>query len=151
LSTYAHPPVFLWKILIFRRIFISVGDIAMSDLERNSQSAVALVDAPAERRQVKKAPPVTKREPNYHVVIWNDNEHTPEYVIEMLIRVFSHSAAKAYDITWQIDRLGKGIAGTCHRELAELRREQITTYGADYSIADAQRVSMRATLEPVAE
>ena len=123
----------------------------MNDSELDSQAVIAVETAPAERRQVQKAPPVTKRDPNYHVVIWNDDEHTPEYVIEMLMRVFSHSAAKAYDVTWQIDRLGKGVACTCHRELAELRREQIETYGADYSIADAQRVSMGATLEPVAE
>jgi len=122
----------------------------MNDVEMASAAAAtAVVDAPRKRAQVKKAPPVTKREPNFNVVIWNDNEHTPEYVIEMLMRIFGHSGAKAYDITWQIDRMGKGIACTCHRELAELRREQIRSYGADYSIADAQRVSMRATLEPV--
>jgi ATP-dependent Clp protease adaptor protein ClpS len=123
----------------------------MNDLEAASESEIAVLPARRERRQIQKAPPVTKREPNYHVVIWNDNEHTPEYVMEMLMRLFGHSSAKAYDITWQIDRLGKGIACTCHRELAELRREQIATYGADFSVADAQRVSMRATLEPAPE
>jgi len=123
----------------------------MNDVELESQSVLAVVPAPAERGEVRKASPEMKREPNYHVVIWNDNEHTAQYVIEMLMRIFSHSAAKAYDVTWQIDNMGKGVAATCHRELAELRREQIATYGADYSIADAQRVSMRATLEPAAE
>ncbi len=123
----------------------------MRDLDLASQSVIAVLPPPTERRRPQKAPPAAKREPNFHVVIWNDNEHSPEYVIEMLMRLFNHSAAKSYDITWQIDRLGKGVACTCHRELAELKREQIATYGADFSIPDAQRVSMRATLEPAPE
>ena len=123
----------------------------MRDLDLASQSVIAVLPPPAERRQPQKAPPATKHEPNFHVVIWNDNEHSPEYVMEMLTRLFNHSAAKSYDITWQIDRLGKAIACTCHRELAELKREQIESYGADFSIAHAQRTSMRATLEPAPE
>ncbi len=123
----------------------------MSDLDLASQSVIAVLPPPTERPQPQKSPPATKREPNYHVVSWNDNEHSPEYVIEMLTRLFNHSAAKAYDITWQIDRLGKGVAWTCHRELAELKREQIENYGADFSIPDAKRISMHATIEPAPE
>jgi ATP-dependent Clp protease adaptor protein ClpS len=123
----------------------------MSNFELTSESVLTVLPHPKEARQAKKSPPVAKREPNYHVIIWNDNEHTVSYVIEMLMRLFGHSAAKAYDITWQIDRLGKGIAWTCHRELAELKREQIENYGADFSLSDAQRISMRATLEPAPE
>jgi ATP-dependent Clp protease adaptor protein ClpS len=123
----------------------------MSDLEFASRAVLAVLPAPNAGTSIKRAPPVPKREPNFHVVIWNDNEHSPQYVIEMLVRLFNHSAAKAYDITWQIDRLGKGIACTCHRERAELKRDQIESYGADFSLADARRVSMRATLEPAPE
>ena len=123
----------------------------MSDLESIDQPVMAVVAPPQERRHIKLAPPATKREPNYHVVIWNDNEHTPQYVIEMLMRLFHHNAAQAYDVTWRIDRLGKGVASTCHRELAELKREQIESYGGDFSLSDAQPISMRATLEPAPE
>jgi ATP-dependent Clp protease adaptor protein ClpS len=120
----------------------------MNDLESSAQAVIAVVAPPEERRQTKRPPPATRREPNFHVIIWNDNEHSPPYVIEMLIRLFHHSAAQAYDITWRIDHLGKGVACTCHRELAELKREQIQSYGGDFSLADAPPVSMRATLEP---
>jgi len=123
----------------------------MNDLELATDAVIAVLPARRERRQVEKSPPATKREPNYNVVIWNDEEHTHEYVIDMLMRIFNHSAAKAYDVTWQIDKLGKAIACTCHRELAELKCEQIASYGPDFSINDAQLVSMRATLEPVPE
>jgi ATP-dependent Clp protease adaptor protein ClpS len=123
----------------------------MSDVESAAQSVIAVLPAPREHTFAKRAPPVAKREPNYHVIIWNDNEHSPQYVIEMLTRLFHHSAAQAYDITWRIDRLGKAVAATCHRELAELKRELIENYGADSSLPDAQPVSMRATLEPAPE
>ena len=123
----------------------------MNDLEVATGCVIAVLPERRECRRVEKSPPETKREPNYHVVIWNDEEHTHEYVIEMLMRIFSHSAAKAYDVTWQIDKLGKGIGCTCHRELAELKIQQIAAYGPDHSIADARPVSMRATLEPAAE
>jgi ATP-dependent Clp protease adaptor protein ClpS len=118
------------------------------DLENPSMIEVLLL--PKEPRQTPKTP-AAKREPNFRVVIWNDNEHSPRYVVEMLMRLFDHSAAKAYDITWQIDRLGRGVACTCHRELAELKREQIEGYGADVSLSDARRISMHATLEPAPE
>jgi hypothetical protein len=35
--------------------------------------------------------------------------------------------------------------------LAELRREQIMAYGPDVTIADAQKVPLTVTLEPVGE
>jgi ATP-dependent Clp protease adaptor protein ClpS len=116
--------------------------------ERTGQSILDVQSA-LDTHQVEKAPGA-RAEPNYHVILWNDNEHSPQYVIDMLIRLFSHSLAQAYDIAWRIDHLGKAVAGTCHRELAELRREQIQTYGADFSLPDARRISMRASLEPAA-
>jgi ATP-dependent Clp protease adaptor protein ClpS len=113
-----------------------------------SNAVLAIVPADDLKTAIKPAPPATKREPNFHVVIWNDNEHSPQYVIDMLVNLFKHPFAKAYDITWKIDHLGKGIACTCHHELAELRRDQILNYGADPHIPDAKPISMLATLEP---
>lgn len=119
----------------------------MEPSELSHQSAVAVLPEPAESREARTAPPKRKLAPNFHVVIWNDEEHSFEYVIEMLMRLFNHDAAKAYDLTWQVHNVGKAVAFTCHRELAELRREQIASYGPDFGISGAQRVSMRATLQ----
>jgi ATP-dependent Clp protease adaptor protein ClpS len=120
----------------------------MDTLESASQALLPVAPAAHSQTRPERSPPKAKREPNYHVVIWNDDEHTFEYVIEMLVKICRHSFAKAYDVTWQIDHLGKAIAYTCHRELAELKRDQIIHYGADSYLPDAKPTSMRATIEP---
>jgi len=101
-----------------------------------------------EKRRVKKEP---RREPNYHVIIWNDEEHTYEYVIELLMTIFSHNAEKAFQITKEVDQAGKGIAFTCHKELAELKRDQILGYGADPRMPEMSKGSIRSTIEPAPE
>jgi ATP-dependent Clp protease adaptor protein ClpS len=123
----------------------------MDTLELASQALLPPAPANHSQSRPKKLPPTAKREPNYHVIVWNDEEHTFDYVIEMLVKICKHSLAKAYDVTWQIDHLGKGIACTCHRELAELKRDQIIHYGADAHLSDAKPTSMRATIEPAPE
>ena len=40
------------------------------------------------------APPVP--EPLWHVILLNDEDHTYDYVIEMLNAIFSHNIEKAY-------------------------------------------------------
>jgi ATP-dependent Clp protease adaptor protein ClpS len=117
-----------------------------------SGGAVIIVLAPEprnkrgrrERTRTQKDP---RREPNYHVVIWNDEEHTYDYVCEMLMTIFSHTAEKAYQITVEVDKAGKGIALTCHKELAELKRDQVLAYGADPTMPEESKGSIRATIE----
>ena len=38
----------------------------------------------------------TKRQPPYHVILLNDDDHTYEYVIEMLKELFGHPIEKGY-------------------------------------------------------
>ena len=46
--------------------------------------------------------------PPYHVVVLNDEDHTFEYVIEMLIKLFAHSIPRAKELTWEIPLPGSG-------------------------------------------
>ena len=73
----------------------------------------------------------TKRQPPYNVIVLNDEEHTFEYVIEMLSKIFGHSRSTGESIAWTIHTRGKAIVFTTHRELAELKREQVLAYGPD--------------------
>jgi ATP-dependent Clp protease adaptor protein ClpS len=110
------------------------------------QAAIAVEDAPAAPKAAsKRGKP--KRQPPYHVIIWNDEEHTYPYVIGLLMEIFGHSYETAYEITFEVDRRGKGIAYTCHMELAELKRDLILGYGADWRMQES-RTSIRATIEP---
>ena len=73
----------------------------------------------------------TRRQPPYHVVILNDEEHTFEYVIELLTKLFGHPLATAEELTLRIHHTGRAIVLTTHREKAELKREQVLAYGPD--------------------
>jgi ATP-dependent Clp protease adaptor protein ClpS len=120
-------------------------------LEESRDTVIAVEVTPeTERKQKTDRREENRREPNYHVIIWNDEEHSYEYVIEMLMKLFKHPFEKAMDITTEVDRKGKGIAWTCHRELAELKCEQILTYGPDRTMA-ISKGSIRATIEQAPE
>jgi ATP-dependent Clp protease adaptor protein ClpS len=73
----------------------------------------------------------TRRQPPYHVVILNDEEHTFDYVIELLTKLFRHPLATAEQLTLRIHHTGRAIVLTTHREKAELKRDQVLAYGPD--------------------
>lgn len=101
------------------------------------QSATIVVPA-QERRE--------KLQPRYHVVLIDDNQHTYDYVIEMLGKVFSYDIAKAYQMAVEVDTAGRVILLTTTREHAELKQEQIHSYGPDQHIPTSKG-SMTAVLE----
>lgn len=85
--------------------------------------------------------------PPYNVVLLNDEEHTYEYVIEMLMKIFSVSIEKAFMMAKTVDTEDRVIVMTTHKELAELKRDQIHGYGRDFRIMSCQG-SMSAEIEP---
>ena len=85
--------------------------------------------------------------PQYHVVLLDDNDHTYEYVIEMLTQLFGHSRAKAFRMAVKVDMSGRVIVDTTSKERAELKRDQIHDYGPDPRIPHC-RGSMSALIEP---
>lgn len=91
--------------------------------------------------------PVPKQLPPYNVVLLDDNDHTYEYVIEMLGVVFTYSVEKAFGMAKEVDKTGRVIVLTTHKEHAELKRDQILAYGADPRMSGS-RTSMRAVVEP---
>ena len=106
--------------------------------------------ATAERARIRPQPrPQQKTQtlPPWNVVLLDDDEHTYEYVIEMLGRVFGHSTQRAFKMAREVDSTGRVIVYTTHREHAELKREQIIRYGIDPRIT-ACRGSMGAVVEP---
>jgi ATP-dependent Clp protease adaptor protein ClpS len=99
----------------------------------------------APRPKPTKKPPTTL--PPYHVVLLNDDDHTYDYVIEMLQSLFAHSEQQAYLLAKTVDRTGRAIVCTTHKERAELKRDQILAYGCDFRIASCTS-SMRSVIEP---
>jgi ATP-dependent Clp protease adaptor protein ClpS len=95
---------------------------------------------PAEEQKTKKQPP-------YHVVLLNDDDHSFDYVIGMLQRLFGHPPEKGYEMAWEVHTRGRVIVDTTSKERAELKRDQIHAFGPDISIPRCKG-SMSATIEP---
>ena len=89
----------------------------------------------------------TRRLPPYNVVILNDEDHTFEYVIEMLIKLFAHAIPKAKALTSEIHSRGRAIVYTTHKEKAELKRDQVLAYGADPRLSRSKG-PLRCYIEP---
>ena len=85
--------------------------------------------------------------PQWKVVLLDDNEHTYEYVIEMLVKLFLKTADEAYRHAVEVDTMGRTVVMICEREAAEFARDQIHGYGADWRLPRCKG-SMSAVLEP---
>ena len=101
------------------------------------------------RRQRQKSDRKPKRQPRYHVILWDDDDHSYAYVIAMMMQVFGHSSEKGYQIARQVDTQGRVVVLTTTKEHAELKRDQIHAFGKDGLIEKCQG-SMWATIEPEA-
>lgn len=89
----------------------------------------------------------TRRQPPYHVILLNDDDHTYEYVIEMLKALFGHPVERGYELAKLVDSTGRAVVCTTSLERAELKRDQIHAYGPDARIPRCQG-SMSAVIEP---
>ena len=92
------------------------------------------------RRKSKPLPP-------YNVILLDDNHHTYAYVVEMLKKVFGHPEERGVQLAKEVDSRGRVIVLTTHRELAELKRDQIHGFGADWRLEESKG-SMTAVIEP---
>jgi len=89
----------------------------------------------------------TKLQPPYHVVLWDDQDHTYDYVIEMLQKLFGHDLATAFRMAQEVDTAGRCNFFTGTLEKAEFKRDQIHGFGADPKIPRCKG-SMSASVEP---
>lgn len=89
-----------------------------------------------------------KRQPKYNVLLWDDDQHSYEYVIDMMQKVFGHATGKGLRIAFEVDKQGVAICLTTTMEHAELKCQQILSFGRDGLIATSVG-SMKSTIEPV--
>lgn len=91
-----------------------------------------------------------KLQPPYHVVLLDDNDHTFEYVVEMLFKLFGHPPELGWKMAWEVHTTGRVIVFTGPLERAEFKRDQIHRYGPDPRIPRCKG-SMSAIIEPAEE
>ncbi len=102
---------------------------------------------PDVKKESKSAAVRPRKQPPYHVILLDDDDHTYGYVVEMLGRVFGYDQSKAYRMAQEVDLTGRVIVDTTTLERAELKREQIHAYGKDWRLPRCKG-SMTARLEP---
>lgn len=85
--------------------------------------------------------------PRYNVVLIDDADHTYDYVIEMLRKLWGMPVEQAFGYASQVDTTGRVIVDTTTFERAELKRDQIHTFGRDWRVPRCQG-SMSAAIEP---
>jgi ATP-dependent Clp protease adaptor protein ClpS len=112
------------------------------DREQRCQTMTSTKTRPAEEKKRK-----TEGLPPYNVVLLDDDDHSFEYVIFMLKKLFGHSLEKGYKMAMEVDASGRVVVATTNLEQAELKRDQIHAFGPDPLIPRCKG-SMSAVIEP---
>ncbi len=103
---------------------------------------------PAAHAQQRPAPDTRTKQPwLWNVVLLDDQDHTYDYVIRLGQELFSLNKEKALHLAQRVDKDGRAVCLTTHKEHAELKREQIMAFGRDPLMATSKG-SMGAIIEP---
>jgi len=87
------------------------------------------------------------KSPLYRVVLLDDDDHTYDYVIEMLQKIFIFTGEQALRHAQEVDARGRTVLMTCELPEAEFGRDQIHGYGPDWRLPRSKG-SMSAVVEP---
>lgn len=111
------------------------------------RQAANLPIVPAQPDIATEVDPEVRLAPRWHVVLLNDDDHSYDYVIEMLQEIFAHDLQTAFAMAVEVDTTGRVIVDTTSKERAELKQEQVHAFGPDWRIPRCQG-SMTAVIEP---
>jgi len=92
----------------------------------------------------------TKLAPRYHVLLFDDDEHSYAYVVEMMMVLFGMSAEEGFNVAYEVDHIGQAVVMTVPYEEAVQSHGKIINYGPDYRMANS-RGSMGCTIERAEE
>jgi ATP-dependent Clp protease adaptor protein ClpS len=125
------------------------ADLQRTGVAMDSEETVVAEEeqAPTMVAEPKKKAERKEREvPRFHVVLWDSDAHSYEYVERMLRELFGHSPEQCHQMAETVDTKGKVIVLTTTKEHAELKRDQILAYGKDDLIKNCTG-SMHSTIE----
>lgn len=92
--------------------------------------------------------PTSQPLPVYKLILHNDDYNTFPFVIRILVQVVPCSTIKATWLALQAHCSGCSIIWTGCLELAELKADQIKTFGADPEANQEKVHPLRVTIEP---
>ena len=116
--------------------------------EATEDEVIVTTTKPAPTKETSK--PQTKRQPQYTVIVLNDDLHTFKYVIEALSRICGHSQEAANRLAVEIDAKGLAAVWSGTMEVAELKRDQIVAFGPDPYASVPVTFPLGCYIEPLA-
>ncbi len=120
---------------------------AMSEID---DSNVVTITLPVPDRRTAQRPKY-EQDPDkpwlWNVVLLDSDDHSYEYVMELAMRLFGYPLERAYKAAAKVDKDGRAVLLTTHKELAELKIEQIRSFGRDPRVSECSG-AMSAILEP---
>ena len=119
-------------------------------MAKRKQAATIEPETTPRQQETPKTGSKPKRQPRYNVILWDDDDHTYDYVIRMMHDLFGHPQEKGMQIATAVDKAGRAVCLTTTLEHAELKRDQIHAFGRDV-LMEKCKGSMRASIEPVEE
>jgi ATP-dependent Clp protease adaptor protein ClpS len=125
-----------------------MSDFYSQDQDMNQTVTAVLVRTKKKPKNKRKNKP--KREPKYHVILWNDDVHTFDYVVRMLQVLFGYPQERGWQLAQEVDACGKAIVFTSSLARAEIKRDQILAFGPDPLMLESTG-PLIATLEKDAE
>jgi ATP-dependent Clp protease adaptor protein ClpS len=87
-----------------------------------SMSGPGIATRPREREETR-----TRFLPPYNVILENDDDHTFEFVMEVLRKVLGCTEQRAFQLTNEAHTKGRAVIWTGPKEVAELKVEQVLT------------------------
>jgi len=89
----------------------------------------------------------TKTSPLWMVLLHDDDLHSYDYVIVMLVKLFEMTVKQAFGHACEVDADGCTVVACLPKDEAILKRDQIMSFGGDPWMRTT--VSMKASVEPV--
>lgn len=101
------------------------------------------------KRRAEPAKTKPKKQPQYAVILLDDDLHTYEYVIDAQCRICGHNPLSAFLLAQEVDTIGRAIVWTGTLELAELKRDQIRGFGPDTYARQPVEFPLGVVIEPL--
>ena len=88
------------------------------------------------------------RQPPYHVILENDDHHSMQFVVEVLLKVLGCTAERAVQFMFTAHHSGRAVVWTGSKEVAELKVEQICTFHETRESDGAKLGPLGCSIEP---
>lgn len=119
----------------------------MSEID---ESGIGTITLPVPRQNTQERPR-SEQDPDrpwlWNVVLLDSEHHSYEYVMELSMRLFAFPLERAFKAAQKVDNDGRAVLLTTHKELAELKIEQIRSFGKDPRVSECSG-AMSALIEP---